>query len=189
MFGELDYVKVLDFGVAKMTMMDPEADSSEEKLTKAGRIFGTPMYMAPEQACAEPITPATDIYALGLLLFEMLTGLPPVTGRNRMDVIHKQIREEVPRLEGASSRARRSGTSSGWRRARSPRRAMATPPRCGSPSTRRSGRCRSCRRRGGPLGPRSRSCRWGSTRAATPAPMPSHEVSPPAERARGGAPS
>lgn len=97
MFGELDYVKVLDFGVAKMTMMEDE-DDGEDQLTKAGRIFGTPMYMAPEQACAEPITQATDIYALGLLLFEMLTGLPPVTGRNRMDVIHKQIRDEVPRL-------------------------------------------------------------------------------------------
>ena len=100
MFGEQDYVKVLDFGVAKMTMMEGEgaADEAPKKLTRAGRIFGTPMYMAPEQACAEPITPATDIYALGLLLFEVLTGLPPVTGRNRMDVIHKQIREEVPHL-------------------------------------------------------------------------------------------
>jgi eukaryotic-like serine/threonine-protein kinase len=96
MFGEQDYVKVLDFGVAKLTML--EGGDEEEKLTRAGRIFGTPMYMSPEQACAEPITTATDIYALGLLLFEMLTGLPPVTGRNRMDVIHKQIREEVPKL-------------------------------------------------------------------------------------------
>ncbi len=98
MFGELDYVKVLDFGVAKMTSFDGGDDESEAKLTKAGRIFGTPMYMSPEQACAEPITTATDIYALGLLLFEMMTGLPPVTGRNRMDVIHKQIRDEVPKL-------------------------------------------------------------------------------------------
>ncbi len=97
LFGEQDYVKVLDFGVAKMTMMDDD-DEGEAKLTKAGRIFGTPMYMAPEQACAEPITPATDVYALGLLIFEMLTGLPPVTGRNRMDVIHKQIRDKVPEL-------------------------------------------------------------------------------------------
>ena len=97
MFGELDYVKVLDFGVAKMTMLEDD-EVPEHALTRVGRIFGTPMYMAPEQACAEPITPATDIYALGLLLFEMLTGLPPVTGRNRMDVIHKQIRDEVPQL-------------------------------------------------------------------------------------------
>lgn len=97
LFGEQDYVKVLDFGVAKMTMFEDD-DNAEEKLTKAGRIFGTPMYMAPEQACAEPITPATDVYALGLLSFEMLTGLPPVTGRNRMDVIHKQIRDPVPEL-------------------------------------------------------------------------------------------
>ncbi|MEZ4462182.1 MAG: tetratricopeptide repeat protein [bacterium] len=98
LFGEQDYVKVLDFGVAKMTMAEDGLESSEDKLTKAGRIFGTPMYMAPEQACAEPITPATDVYALGLLMFEMLTGLPPVTGRNRMDVIHKQIRDPVPEL-------------------------------------------------------------------------------------------
>ncbi len=98
LFGEQDYVKVLDFGVAKMTMTGDDDEGSEEKLTKAGRIFGTPMYMAPEQACAEPITPATDVYALGLLIFEMLTGLPPVTGRNRMDVIHKQIRDPVPEL-------------------------------------------------------------------------------------------
>ncbi|MBA2662637.1 MAG: protein kinase [Bradymonadaceae bacterium] len=99
MFGELDYVKVLDFGVAKMTLADSgDGDEGEEQLTKAGRIFGTPMYMSPEQACAEPITPATDVYALGLLLFEMSTGLPPVTGRNRMDVIHKQIRDQVPEL-------------------------------------------------------------------------------------------
>lgn len=100
MFGEQDYVKVLDFGVAKMTMFEG-GDDVEEKLTRAGRIFGTPMYMAPEQACAEPITPATDIYALGLMLFEILTGLPPVTGRYRMDVIHKQIRDEVPKLTKA----------------------------------------------------------------------------------------
>ena len=99
MFGEHDYVKVLDFGVAKMTLMDAEDDDGEETLTKAGRIFGTPMYMAPEQACAEPITPATDVYALGLLLYEIWTGKAPVTGRNRMDVIHKQIRDPVPELD------------------------------------------------------------------------------------------
>ncbi|MEM1349977.1 MAG: protein kinase, partial [Myxococcota bacterium] len=96
MFGEQDYVKVLDFGVAKMTMIDGQ--SSEDKLTDGGRIFGTPMYMSPEQARAEAITLATDVYSLGLLIFEMFTGLPPVTGRNRMDVIRKQISEEVPQL-------------------------------------------------------------------------------------------
>jgi eukaryotic-like serine/threonine-protein kinase len=98
MFGEQDYVKVLDFGVAKMTMADSDDEEGAEALTRAGRIFGTPMYMAPEQACAEPITPATDVYALGLLLYEIITGQAPVTGRNRMDVIHKQIRDPVPVL-------------------------------------------------------------------------------------------
>lgn len=98
MFGEQDYVKVLDFGVAKMTSAADEEGGGEEALTKAGRIFGTPMYMAPEQACAEPITPATDVYALGLLIYEIWTGKPPVTGRNRMEVIHKQIRDPVPEM-------------------------------------------------------------------------------------------
>lgn len=110
MFGEQDYVKVIDFGIARLTMMEREEvlgeqlgnaedeEALEEQLTMAGPIVGTPMYMAPEQACAEPITPATDVYALGLLIFEMLTGLPPVTGRNRMDVIHKHILDPVPEL-------------------------------------------------------------------------------------------
>jgi len=106
MFGQRDYVKVLDFGVAKMTRMGSEegeegAVDEESDLTKQGHIFGTPMYMAPEQACDEPITPATDVYALGLLLFEMTTGLPPVTGKSRMEVIHKQIKEPVPDLPDA----------------------------------------------------------------------------------------
>ncbi|AWV89072.1 protein kinase domain-containing protein [Bradymonas sediminis] len=102
MFGEQDYVKVLDFGVAKMTLMETEhEDEGEEALTRAGRIFGTPMYMAPEQACAEPITPATDVYALGLLIYEIWTGKPPVTGKNRMEVIHKQIRDPVPEMSPA----------------------------------------------------------------------------------------
>ncbi len=101
MFGEQDYVKVLDFGVAKMTRMGSGEGEEESDLTKQGHIFGTPMYMAPEQACDEPITPATDVYALGLLVFEMMTGLPPVQGTSRMEVIHKQIRDPVPDLPEA----------------------------------------------------------------------------------------
>jgi serine/threonine-protein kinase len=101
MFGEQDYVKVLDFGVAKMTRSGGDEEDAESDLTKQGHIFGTPMYMAPEQACDEPITPATDVYALGLLLFEMITGLPPVTGKSRMEVIHKQIKDPVPELPEA----------------------------------------------------------------------------------------
>ncbi|MFB6262356.1 MAG: protein kinase, partial [Bradymonadaceae bacterium] len=100
MFGQKDYVKVLDFGVAKMTQMGGD-ESGGSDLTKQGHIFGTPMYMAPEQACDEAITPATDTYSLGLLLFEMITGMPPVTGESRMDVIHKQIKDPVPKLPQA----------------------------------------------------------------------------------------
>jgi serine/threonine protein kinase/tetratricopeptide (TPR) repeat protein len=101
MFGKEDYVKVLDFGVAKMTLKSSQKtpdDETDESLTQAGDIFGTPMYMAPEQASDASITPATDVYALGLLLYEMLTARPPVMGSNRVEVINKQLNEPVPRL-------------------------------------------------------------------------------------------
>lgn len=70
--GEEQYVKVLDFGIAKIT-----ANSSEPKLTQAGIVYGTPDYIAPEQAMAKDLDSRTDIYALGVMLFEIITGVLP----------------------------------------------------------------------------------------------------------------
>ena len=68
--------KVLDFGVAKLT----ETSASVPALTTDGAPVGTPLYMAPEQAAGGPCDARTDVYALGCILYELLTGQPPFTG-------------------------------------------------------------------------------------------------------------
>jgi serine/threonine-protein kinase len=69
-----EVVKVVDFGIAKLP-------SSDVSLTRPGEIFGTPLYMSPEQWDHKPITEASDIYSLGVVLYEMLAGKPPINGK------------------------------------------------------------------------------------------------------------
>ena len=90
--GETDFVKVLDFGVAKLK--DPKFGS--EKLTQAGMIFGTPRYMSPEQARAKELDERSDIYALGVIMFECLTGRPPFEAADPIGVLVKHCNEPVP---------------------------------------------------------------------------------------------
>ena len=85
-----DFVKVLDFGVAKFVSDDNAG------LTGTGMIVGTPNYMSPEQARAKPLDARSDIYALGIMLYEMLTGLPPFTGEATVDVLLKHVSQEPP---------------------------------------------------------------------------------------------
>lgn len=82
-----DFVKVLDFGIAKTT----EAEAARErKLTSPGMAMGTPEYMAPEQAAGRPADARCDVYALGAILFEMLTGVAPYQGENFMEILTKK---------------------------------------------------------------------------------------------------
>ena len=101
MHGDVDYVKVLDFGLAKAMTW---SDAVGGRLTAEGKVFGTPMYMAPEQVCGEDVTPATDVYALGLLFFETVTGLLPVEGKTRLKVMRAQLNDPVPQLPPELSR-------------------------------------------------------------------------------------
>ena len=77
-------VKIMDFGIARMVQRDGPM---------TGTIVGTPAYMAPEQAELKPVSSCTDIYALGLLLYEMITGVAAFNGDTPVAVALKQIRE------------------------------------------------------------------------------------------------
>ncbi|HVV53289.1 MAG TPA: serine/threonine-protein kinase [Polyangia bacterium] len=86
-----DFVKILDFGVAKVR--DPNV--SEGRVTQQGVVFGTPEYMAPETARIGVSDPRTDIYALGVIFYEMLTGTIPFAGETAVDVMLKVVSEPV----------------------------------------------------------------------------------------------
>ncbi len=86
--GDPDWVKVLDFGVAKLA--DSEAAGA---LTQTGMIFGTPKYMSPEQAEGRPIDYRADIYALGVVLYELLVGRPPFIADTPVGLLLKHISE------------------------------------------------------------------------------------------------
>lgn len=77
-------VKVLDFGIAKFT-----ADKDEENVDHANSVIGTPRYMSPEQYNGFELTPATDVYSLGVILYEMLAGMAPFTGSTPADIARK----------------------------------------------------------------------------------------------------
>ncbi len=92
--GHSDFVKVLDFGLARAQ----GATSAGEALTQSGRIFGTPEYMAPEQARGEKVDERGDIYALGVILYELLAGRPPFESPELMALLIKHIQEAPPPL-------------------------------------------------------------------------------------------
>jgi serine/threonine protein kinase len=85
--------RLMDFGIAKLLAADSLA------ATMAGHIIGTPEYMSPEQASGEPLDPRSDLYAMGIVLFEMFTGTRPFTGENLASVLYKQI-YDAPPLDG-----------------------------------------------------------------------------------------
>jgi tRNA A-37 threonylcarbamoyl transferase component Bud32 len=78
-------VKVLDFGIAKLAA-DTLDDSEQNALTQTGVMIGTPRYMSPEQCDGAHLTPASDVYSLGIILYEMLTGKTPFTGPSPLAV-------------------------------------------------------------------------------------------------------
>lgn len=96
--GDPDFVKVLDFGLAKVATEAPIMgnDKPGQVLTQHGTIFGTPKYMAPEQCFGRAIDGRADLYALGLILFEMLTGVAAFGGKDPMAILSKQLAVPTP---------------------------------------------------------------------------------------------
>ena len=90
-----DQVKIGDFGIAR-------AASAKENLTQTGAVMGTATYFSPEQAQGLAVDPRSDVYALGVVLFEMVAGRPPFQGDNPVSVAYKHVREEPPPLRELS---------------------------------------------------------------------------------------
>jgi serine/threonine protein kinase len=89
--GRDGYVKLLDFGLAKLVEREGEAAS-----TSLGMTFGDPHYMSPEQAHGEPVDRRGDIYSLGVIAFQMLTGRPPFLGEKVFDVLTAHLENPPP---------------------------------------------------------------------------------------------
>lgn len=84
-------VKVLDFGIAKLAAHTLDDDEGAITLRQAGALIGTPRYMAPEQYNGDELTPAADVYSLGVILYEMLTGMAPFTGSTLVEIATKHV--------------------------------------------------------------------------------------------------
>ncbi|MCA9804611.1 MAG: protein kinase [Cyanobacteria bacterium HKST-UBA02] len=83
-------VKLLDFGIAKIL---PQHGGSGQKLTQTGEVFGSPLYMSPEQCMGKPLDVRSDIYSMGCLMYETLTGTPPIVGANTFETFFKHTTE------------------------------------------------------------------------------------------------
>ncbi|MEL6184561.1 MAG: serine/threonine-protein kinase, partial [Myxococcota bacterium] len=102
-----DLVKVLDFGLVKL--LEPgrgsDLEGVGERLTAVGAMLGTPGYMSPEQAMGEDVDARTDVYACGVILYELLSGAKPFAGPTVQDVLSKQIMQPVPPIYGLDTSA------------------------------------------------------------------------------------
>lgn len=94
--NEPDFVKVLDFGIAKMA-----ASEQDYSLTRTGSFLGTPAYMSPEAAKGAETGCESDVYGVGALLYFMLTGSPPFTGRSPTEVLLAKLERVAPAMSAA----------------------------------------------------------------------------------------
>jgi serine/threonine-protein kinase len=103
-----DWVKVLDFGIAKLRHAGADTGGAGTPVpstttTNVGAIVGTPNYLAPEQARAEPSDARTDLYAVGCLLYELACGHPPFVAPAAMAVVQAHLRDEPPPLQAQAA--------------------------------------------------------------------------------------
>ena len=90
MFDEVGRAKLMDFGLARLVDVSG--------MTRTGTVMGTVFYLSPEQAVGKHVDGRSDLYALGAVLFEMITGEPPFTGPSAVSILYKHLNEQPPRL-------------------------------------------------------------------------------------------
>jgi serine/threonine-protein kinase len=92
MINQNGQVKVADFGIARAF------GGNDDELTQTGSVMGTASYFSPEQAQGKPVDPRSDLYSLGVVLFEMLVGEPPFVGHSPVAIAYKHVQEQPPRV-------------------------------------------------------------------------------------------
>ncbi|MCB9595388.1 MAG: serine/threonine protein kinase [Sandaracinaceae bacterium] len=97
-------VKVVDFGIAKAFAHEAKRMVDEPSLTEAHRVVGTPVYMAPEVITKTGLFPASDLYALGVILYEMMVGEPPFYERDAIGTMYRHLHETPQRLREVDER-------------------------------------------------------------------------------------
>src|SRR6185436_8669072 len=97
---DADTVKVLDFGLVKSFVEGEELEG--RAVTQQGMLMGSPPYMAPEQGENNVADPRSDVYSLGIIMYEALTGAPPFKGNNAMQVILDHVKKPVPEIKAPS---------------------------------------------------------------------------------------
>jgi serine/threonine-protein kinase len=93
--GEKDFVKVVDFGIARF-------EEEAQRLTRMGEVWGSPVYMSPEQCMGKQLDARSDIYSMGIVMYEALTGAVPFLGKRYVDTMSKQITEPPPPFKEAA---------------------------------------------------------------------------------------
>lgn len=88
-------VRIVDFGIAKVL---PKGEGAVQHLTQTGEIFGSPLYMSPEQCKGKDVDARSDIYSLGCVMFEALTGSPPHQGESAIETLMLHVNEKAPKL-------------------------------------------------------------------------------------------
>ncbi len=87
---QADFVKIVDFGIAKMM----PSSGKEMQLTQTGEVFGSPLYMSPEQFVGRKVERTSDIYAMGCVMYEALMGKPPIVGEHVLETMYKHMNEK-----------------------------------------------------------------------------------------------
>ncbi len=95
-----DIVKIVDFGIAKIL---PQEGREAAQLTQTGEVFGSPLYMSPEQCRGEKLDARSDVYSMGCLMYETLVGSPPLNGANMLEILFKHINEMPATLSQATN--------------------------------------------------------------------------------------